>query len=488
MMGLPSANPRRIAAALFAALTGPAAAQDNPAHGTVRIADPKSPPELVWSHAASACSDTDYSDVPVRPFYGRVPGAKTHQLFWFASNATGYLATTGVPPAPGSDILAKMQRVVGADGKCLAWVKAGPYTEPPVQPANGVPQSYNTDLWMVAPFTPNGRDVFALIHNEFHGELTAPPGQPSIYCTITQPAPPQGQACGYWNIVGAISTDGGQSFTVGKASPESPYNAPVIALAHPYVLPADNGGQNPPQAGMVAQSNIIQWGRHAYILVNQKPSAAPADNPPHGQTIGTNGTCLYRTADLADSSAWRGWDGHAYTIKVVTRYPSDLPDPANDTCTPVVNGMYRFSWSYNTVLRQFILLGVDTNFRGKGTEAFVYTTAKLDHDGRFIQTSGEHLLREITWIDRWPANPTAFAQAYPSLLDPTSPDIHADEIPNRTPGDRNFQYSGANPYLYFTLFHPYGESKHHTDRDVVRQRLTVTPGDDSETDPSANGP
>jgi hypothetical protein len=441
----------------------------------MQLRDPAAAPETVWSHDQSACSDTDYSDVPVRPFYGHQRGGRGWTVFWFASNATGYLATEGVRPASGADILAKMARIKTADGECVTWVKAGPYSEPPARPANGVPESYNTDLWMVAPFTPDGRRVFSLIHNEFHGELTAPPGKPSIYCTITQSTPLPGQACGYWNIVAANSRDGGATFKMRTLRPDSDYNAPEIALPLPYARPAENGGVNPQQSGMVAQSNIIQWGRRYYVLVQQKPLAAPVPSPDGPQAIGADGTCLYRTDHLGEPHAWRGWDGHAFTVPVVARYPADLADPARFTCTPVLNGMYRFSWSYNTVLHDFIVLGVDTHFGGAATEAFVYTTVHLDPDGHPTQTSGEQFLRTIDWIDRWSADPTVTGAAYPSLLDPNSPGIVADHVPNHTPGDLNFQYSGAHPYLYFTLLHPWENSPHHTDRDVVRQALIVRP-------------
>jgi hypothetical protein len=442
--------------------------------GPVRLLNPAVAPQVVWSHAASACSNTDYSDVPVRPFYGHARGQPGRTLYWFASNSTGYLATIGVPPADGTDILAKMVRVIDTNGQCATWITSGPYTEAPITPANGVPQSYNTGQWMVAPFTPDGRRVFALVHNEFHGELTAPPHAPSIYCTITQATPLPGNACGYWNIVEAVSFNGGRTFAMETAQPPGSGNAPAIALPYPYLLPTENGGVNRPQAGMTAQSNIIQWGRYYYVLVQQLPSAAPAQQPP-GQLIGADGVCIYRTADLADRTAWRGWDGSDYTVPVIGAYPANLVDPARYTCTPALSRIYRFSWSYNTVLRQFIVLGLDTNFGGNGTEAFVYTTGRFDERGQFYQTGGEHFLRAINWIDRWSASTTLEGEAYPSLLDPTSPDIEAEAIPNRTPGDLNFQYSGAHPYLYFTLLHPIGSPPNHTNRDVVRQPLIVTP-------------
>ena len=56
------------------------------------------------------------------------------------------------------------------------------------------------------------------------------------------------------------------------------------------------------------------------------------------------------------------------------------------------------------------------------------------------------------------------AQTYPSLLDPASPKL--------MPGDRNFQFSASQPYMYYTLFHSRNENNGR-DRDVVRQALTV---------------
>lgn len=164
----------------------------------------------------------------------------------------------------------------------------------------------------------------------------------------------------------------------------------------------------------------------------------------------------------------------------ITSYPTDIADPGQYTCTPVLNGAYRFSWSYNTVLNAFIVLGIDTNYGPNKIEAFVYTTVRLDHDGKLNETSGEHLLRQIDWLDRWRSDPTLTGEAYPSLLDPTSPEIGRHALPAAPddaddPSDFSFQYSGAHPYLYFTLLHPIGASNDHNNRDVVRQELVVAP-------------
>jgi hypothetical protein len=429
--------------------------------GTVRILQPNAAPDVVWSHARQACDATDIPDVPARPFLG--DGGR--RVLWFASAAPNYFATLGTKAASGEDILARMERRRGPDGNCVTWVEPAPYAS-----ALGVPQSYDTGLWLQSVFTPDGRRVFALVHNEFHGELTAPPGEPSIYCTITQSFFLAGNACSYWNMAGAASRDGGWHFRlykIGGAGEDADYNAPVLALPRPYLLPADNGGNNPGLSGLVTVSNIVRRGRYHYVLVQQVPAAAPVQDPSQPQPIGRNGTCIYRTDRLFDRTSWRGWNGAAYAAPNVTSYPSDLADPARYTCIPVLNGMYRFSWSYNTVLDAFIVMGIDTKFGPQQIEAFVYTTVVLGEDGRLVQTSGEHFLREINWFDRWSSDTSLTGEAYPSLLDPTSPEISR--------GDFSFQYSGAHPYLYYTLLHPIGASGDHNNRDVVRQQLVVTP-------------
>ena len=63
-------------------------------------------------------------------------------------------------------------------------------------------------------------------------------------------------------------------------------------------------------------------------------------------------------------------------------------------------------------------------------------------------------------------------QAYPSLLDPTSPQISNNFGPGPVPGDRNFQYSGSQPYIYYTLLFPFSQN-YGQDRSVVREALSV---------------
>jgi hypothetical protein len=96
-------------------------------------------------------------------------------------------------------------------------------------------------------------------------------------------------------------------------------------------------------------------------------------------------------------------------------------------------------------------------------------TATLDAAGHFSPQTPETCLLQINSMANWQGNPSVTGQAYPSLLDPMSPEL--------SPGDLNFMYSGKKPYLYFTQLNPVGANNPNGHvRDLVRLPLTVTAG------------
>ena len=147
-------------------------------------------------------------------------------------------------------------------------------------------------------------------------------------------------------------------------------------------------------------------------------------------------------------------------------------------------GAFRFSWSYNPRLKQFIMLGLDSNpaYRlscpatdptvGDSDQAFIYLTATADlPNGRFTVITAPTCLVRINWFNRWGKSwPTNVGAAYPSLLDPASPTLRPDGAT-----DLNFQYSGAQPYLYYTRLNAYRATGNLNNRDVVRWKLSVGP-------------
>jgi len=419
---------------LFAICRGAAQAQQ------IRIDLAAPAPETVWRHGeqGAPCAPDDYADVPVRPFLVNGAAAGAYRVLWFAANSQGYFAseTRGPDLLAAGVTLARFQRLPD----CARWLSSKSY-------AGSMPDRYDTGLWMVAPFTHDGTNVYALVHNEFHGEWTGS----SRWCreqrlSIYLP-------CNYWNLVSAFSTDGGRHFVLRQTRPN--WNEPAISIAEPYA--PDTASQHPLPQGIAAQSNMIEQDGFVYLLAQQ--IGTPALVPPKENA----GMCLFRApVPLDPSTRWQGWAGAGIGwISLPASYPA-APQPP--PCAKVLPGAFRFSWSYNPGLKQFIMLGLaaDPAYRlscpaadptvRDSDQAFVYMTAKADlPNGRFTVVTAQTCLVRINWFTRWGRSwPTNIGAAYPSLLDPTSPTLR--------PGggtDLNFQYSGGQPYLYYTRLNEY---------------------------------
>lgn len=415
----------------------------DPVYGPISISDTV---QMVFNYQKNSCLTVkgDYADNPVRPF---LVGPTTNPIvMWFASNSKGYFKTIGIRYHVSSsrDILAGMQRVY-VDGQCVRWLTSRFNSLPNQYPV----ASYNNELWMVAPYTPDGKHVYAFVHNEYH-------------------IVPQNVQDVYGNLIAAQSTNGAKTFQLYKDPLNSTANMPVIAS--PYLYDSMRG-----KGGIFAQSNIIHWGHYYYMLIFQGLSRINLNAP-----ATSTGVCIYRTDNIANPRSWLGWGGQQYNVPLIPpSYPEKLRNPQDYVCKPVLPPFYRFSWSYNTILHHFIIIGLNTHYvpankpLQKPMEAFVYTLADLNattgelspamtKKGSYV----EYLLKPIVWIDEWKKQGNVMGQAYPSILDPMSPKLSGGAM------DRNFQFSGAYPYIYYTLLHPRSEN-HGRNRDVVRQALTV---------------
>jgi hypothetical protein len=339
-----------------------------------------------------------------------------------------------------------------------------------------VPSNYDTVLWMASPFN-DGTTVHALIHNEFHGDWTGS----STWC------PMQTQIiylpCSYWNIVTASSRDGATTFQLNQASPG--VNVPAIALANPYVVPPANALATDGPQGMTAQSNILRSGNYYYVLSLQLQAPGAVDPS-------LNGTCIWRAPVSTGALVWTGWDGSAWTIAAPTGYPATGHSTSPPLCKPVLQAFFRFSWSFNRFAggSGLVVMGQDTlaNLKNKNVstqgcayapgasastadEAFVYIVASrlpveppfFELPFSFLKENTELCLLQINSMN---APNTLAQQAYPSMLDPTSPLL--------LPGDLNFQTTGFRPYLYFTQINPMGpDNMQGWNRDLMRIAVQV---------------
>jgi hypothetical protein len=289
-----------------------------------------------------------------------------------------------------------------------------------------MPSNYNSDPTMFddrellhSTYTPDGKTVFGLVHNEYQGN--SHPGR----C-------PSGEniECWYNAVTLAVSTDGGLSF--GHAPPPGHL---VASIPYPYA--PDSG-----PAGIFQPSNIVRKDGHYYTLLRVQQYR---DQPP--------GTCVMRTTDLADPNSWRAWGGSGFDIRFIDPYLEPDERPQDHICRPVSYDEIQLmveSLTFNTYLDRFLLVGTALEQDRQGGPVFgiYYSTSEnlIDWTPRelVVEVESRHTYR---CGDPDPV-------AYPSVLDPDS-------------SSRNFDTTGKRAYLYFTRYN-YEACKETSDRDLVR--------------------
>lgn len=346
--------------------------------------------QVVFDWTTDRCEDVDIPDLPARAFRdaeGRVQLISAHYV---------------------------NRRFVGPDLDQLAHgcevVMDSDY--------NADPAAFDDREWISSTWTPDGRTVYALIHNEYQGNTH--PGQcaSGIYLK-----------CWYNAITLAVSSDGGRTYL------DQPPPRIVATVPNRYV--SDDG-----PIGIFNPSNIVRNGRDGYYYALVRLNIRDS----------TFGDCLIRTKDLADASSWRAWSrGTAFETTFIDPYGSN-PNLSAQLCTGVspdqLGDLVPGSLTYNTVARQWLLVGV----RAGG---FFFT---LSPD--LIHWSAQKLFYPSTvpWTYQCgDADPVH----YPSLIDPTS-------------SSRNFETTGRFAFLYFTQFHT-ESCVQGLDRDLMRVKIEVHP-------------
>jgi hypothetical protein len=284
--------------------------------------------------------------------------------------------------------------------------------------------------WIAAPWTSDGRNVVALVHQEF--EAYRDPAR----CPSGVEFP-----CSYDAITFARSRNAGRSFD------RVPPPRGVVA-GSPYPYRRQSG-----LTGYRAPSNIVRDPDDDYYYT----MFAAAE-----QRAQESGSCLMRTRDPEAPRSWRAWDGQDFDVRFVYAYQSFKGSPENHVCEPVSRReIFRMheSVTYNTYLDRYLLVGLreltdpDTGERVPG----IYLSLSDD----LIHWSVPSLILAGSFqpLTR-PCNGAESTIAYPSLLDPAS-------------DSRTFDTTGQRPYLYYTLSHWRG-CRRTPNRDLVRVRLAVS--------------
>jgi hypothetical protein len=289
-------------------------------------------------------------------------------------------------------------------------------------PLDPNPAHYDYMHWVSRVYTENGRDVYALVHTEWHGwEI---PGA----C----PAGPGKRRCGVGAVTFAVSHDNGDTYV----EPAPPGN--FIATAPPRPVTDDV------RTGLFAPSAPIKKGNYYYAF-----ALAVA----HGEQEA--GACLMRSPDLADPTSWRAWDGASFSVRFENPFYENVSPTRTHLCEPVdydsIQSMTR-SLTYNTYLGKYVLTGTAVRYdpvRSEIVDGFYFS---LSDD--LIHWSMRQLLLEIPSLTTHQCGGPDVG-SYPSLIDHDST-------------DRNYRTGDATMYLYYVEMHFNAACQLTLNRDLVR--------------------
>lgn len=362
----PGLRRRAAALACCAALTCTATAPDARAEGLTMA--PSAPPSVAYRWETQRCHDDFIPDSPARAFRradGKVALVASHYENWMLVGETinsvkpvcqSTLSSTSLPP--------------GRFGR----------------------------LWIQALYSPDGKDVAALVSEDLTLNTRA------AGC-VTSASPGE---CWLNDIRAARSTDMGRTFTLGPL---------VAALARRY----PDGVRD--RFGVFTTSNIVR-GDDAFYMIAWVQGRTPQEQ----------GNCLFRSDDPLDPASWRGWSGSRFEVAMNGASPAGAAD---DTltgavrCVPVdrrglpseVRSLSRFSatgeWIAVFASRQKLpgdQAPVPGFYFATSRDLFTWSTAR-----RIIPAPTK--AREEQMDSVW---------SYPSLLDPDSRSRNFDTIDHDT--------------------------------------------------------
>lgn len=282
------------------------------------------------------------------------------------------------------------------------------------------PSAHADATWIAATWTADGRQVHALGHNEYRAH------RHWFSCDYDDYL-----SCWYNSIIPLRSEDGGARFERVDAAP---------VAAAPFRHDAHQGRPR----GFFEPTNILHHDGAWYALVYVAPG--PGQSP---------GTCLLRTSDIADPSAWTMHDGSVFVPSSRDAYAKG--ETPTHACAPLAAlGTDRVG----SVVRH--------ELSGLFIASLAWGPTEGRADGIGVSTSRDL----VTWSRprQILPGPTIWSRncsdrvryGYPSIVDLAS-------------ADRNFSTAGSSPHLYLTRLRV--ENCEPTlERDLVRMPLRIGDG------------
>lgn len=344
-------------------------------------------------------------------------------------------------------------------------------------PGRSSPESFHNREWIDSTWTPDGQTIYALVHNEYHGDA------------FNNCAGKSGAACYYSSITSAVSSNVGAFFD----HPASPPGHLVASI--PYQYTPGVGA-----VGYASPTNIVSLNTGGWIAVfiarstreEELAAGTPASSwYTHAQETGP---CLMETVDITNPKSWKAWNLNStsgwssFVNPYDPTYNPTTDPPSNHVCTPLRGltkaypdpdhpGQFKTyslvprSLTFNTSWNRYMLVGT---FGGGTTPdplgIYYSVSAGLDVTG--IWSTPQPILLQDT-----APNPNPDCFTYPSLIDPTPPSV--TESP-RSPltAQRNFETVNRDEpvYLYLTRNNtrsPSGGCGGGQDRDLMRLSITL---------------
>lgn len=295
-------------------------------------------PSTVFSWSRQRCEDLDIPDLPARAFrdaHGRIDLIATHYVD---------------------------RRFVGRDFNHLRH----PCGLIMRSDENPDPAAFDDRGWLSATWTPDGKRVYALVHDEY--------------------VPCGGFSCWYNAVTLAVSTNGGATYRAAS---------PRLIGSSPYPFSSDTPGPS----GIFGPTNIVRNPRDGYLYAIVQELQGPDDQ----------GDCLIRTKTPGVASSWRAWSGGTRFTTTFANPYGPMDDPVSHLCAHIdtVDGFYGGSLTYSTVAHQWLRVM-------QGGDGFYYS---LSPD--LIHWTPPVRFFSSPWFGSWnPGQPDP--AGYPSLIDPKS--------------------------------------------------------------------
>jgi hypothetical protein len=317
-----------------------------------------------------------------------------------------------------------------------------------------VEEHYNYRHWLAAPYTFDGRTVYALGHHEWYACLVA--GD----CAGRGPATPDASGSYQLNswanaVTSLVSADGGASWRLNGANGEHLLMPRRFTWTGSEVLAKAVYRRAFNHSGMMAPSRIIREGKYYYSMAFFVRRAFDRIDPATGQAPAEKeGWVLMRTADPTRSAGWEGWvSGDEYAP--LSSHAFTVFQPGRVSGHPQM--------IYDTNARMYI--AIFAPFEGPGPLYYVTTPTLASPSWSTparVEGTAAFQLNPPRDEDTPEAPCSVGFQAgnYVSLID-----VHSEGL--------NFEFTDGDPWLFYAYNPALGCGGDNLERDLFRVRLAV---------------